>query len=289
MPCHSRSGKEKPPPLKGSNEYHVAMFSSFQLALKYFNYYLTSSNSKGHGIHSPFVFDFITRVLNDEQKYNEYEKVESLREKLWSDKTVVTVNDYGAGSSSIRSKRRTVGSIVKRSVKPRKYGQLLYRIVKYYQPKAIVELGTSLGITTSYLSLAKPDSKVFTLEGAAEIANKAMQNFKTLERTNIKLIEGNFDYTLPAVLYQLPTVDFAFMDGNHRYAATINYFNQLLAKTNNDSILILDDIRWSEEMEQAWKEIKEYPAVRCSIDLFFIGIVLLRHEFKEKQHFTIRF
>jgi predicted O-methyltransferase YrrM len=264
------------------------MYSKFEVAAKYLHYGLTSSNSKGHGIHSPFVFDFITRVLNDEQEYDEYEKVESLRGKLWSDKTAVTVNDDGAGSS-IRSKRRTVGSIVKRAVKPRKYGQLLYRIVKYYQPRAIIELGTSLGITTSYLSLAKPDSNVFTLEGAAEIANKAMQNFRALELTNVKLIEGIFDYTLPAVLYQLPTVDFAFMDGNHRYAATINYFNQLLAKTNNDSILILDDIHWSEEMEQAWKEIKEYPAVRCTIDLFFIGIALLRHEFKEKQHFTIRF
>src|SRR4030095_6146492 len=284
----SRFGKETPHPLKASNAIDFAMHSSFQLALKYLNYYLTSSNGRGHGIHSPFVFDFITRVLNDEQKYNEYDKVESLREKLWTDKTVLTVNDYGAGSSSIASKR-TVGSIVKLAVKPRKYGQLLYRIVKYYQPRAIIELGASLGITTSYLSLAKPDSNVFTLEGAAEIANKAMQNFKALELTNVKLVEGNFDYTLPAVLYQLPTVDFAFMDGNHRYAATINYFSQLLAKTNNDSILILDDIHWSEEMEQAWKEIKEYPAVRCTIDLFFIGIALLRHEFKEKQHFTIRF
>jgi predicted O-methyltransferase YrrM len=215
--------------------------------------------------------------------------VESLRKKLWIDKTILTFNDYGAGSSLNRSKRRTVGSIAKHVVKSRKYCQLLYRIVKHYQPKGIVELGTSLGITTSYLSLAKPDSSVFTLEGATEIANKARQNFRTLDLINVKLIEGNFDYTLPAVLYQLPIVDFAFIDGNHRYNATLNYFNQLLAKTNNDSILILDDIHWSTEMEQAWKEIKEYHAVRCTIDLFFIGIVLLRHEFKEKQHFTIRF
>jgi predicted O-methyltransferase YrrM len=272
------------------------MYSSIQLAFKYLNYYFSASNGKGHGIHSPFVFDFVTNVLNDKQEYTDYEKVENLRQKLLNDRSVLTIEDYGAGSSSSKSNQRTVASITKHAVKPKKYGQCLYRIVKYYQPQTIIELGTSLGITTSYLSLAKPDATIFTLEGATEVANVARQNFQTLELANlpdrqagIKLIEGNFDYTLPAILYQLPTVDFAFIDGNHRHDPTLNYFNQLLAKTNNNSILILDDIHWSAEMERAWNEIKEYPAVRCTIDLFFIGIVLFRQEFKEKQHFTIRF
>jgi predicted O-methyltransferase YrrM len=162
-------------------------------------------------------------------------------------------------------------------------------MVRYFQPQIIIELGTSLGITTSYLSLAKPDSKIFTFEGARKIANVATENFKALEITDIRLIEGNFDYTLPAVLYQLSTIDFAFMDGNHRYDPTLSYFNQLLGKTNNNSIIVLDDIHWSAEMEQAWEAIKEHPAVHCTIDLFFLGIVLFRQEFKEKQHFTIRF
>jgi predicted O-methyltransferase YrrM len=127
------------------------------------------------------------------------------------------------------------------------------------------------------------------LEGSAEIANIAKENFKTLELGNIKLIEGSFDNTLPAVLYQLSTVDFAFIDGNHRREPTENYFHWLLVKSNNDSIFIFDDIHWSEEMEKAWNNIKEHAAVRCSIDLFFIGIILFRQEFKEKQHFRIRY
>jgi predicted O-methyltransferase YrrM len=272
------------------------MYSAFQFSLKYLNYYLIASNGKGHGIHSPFVFDFVTKVLNDQQKYDDYNKVESLRKKLVYNGSVLTIEDYGAGSSSSNSDMRSVSSIVKNAVKSKKYSQLLYRIVRYYQPKTILELGTSLGITTSYLSLAKPDATIFTLEGAIEVANVAKQNFKTLELQNLpdrqaglRLIEGNFDYTLPAVLYQLPSVDFAFIDGNHRRAPTLNYFHQLFGKRNNNTILILDDIHWSAEMEQAWNEIKEYPAVRCTIDLFFMGIVLFRQEFIEKQHFNIRF
>ena len=265
------------------------MYSRFELTFKYLNFYVGASNGKGHGIHSPFVFDFITKVLDDQQKYDDYNKVESLRKKLVNDRTVLTIEDYGAGSSSSNSNMRSVSSIVKSAVKSKKYSQLLYRIVKYYQPNTVVELGTSLGITTSYLSLAKPDATIFTLEGATEIAKVAQTNFKTLERENIRLIEGNFDYTLPAVLYQLPSVDFAFIDGNHRRAPTLSYFHQLFGKRNNNTILILDDIHWSADIEQAWNEIKEYPAVRCTIDLFFMGIVLFRQEFIEKQHFNIRF
>ena len=121
------------------------------------------------------------------------------------------------------------------------------------------------------------------------ISLTARQNFKTLELQNVKLAEGNFDYTLPSVIYHLTSVDLAFIDGNHRREPTENYFHWLLEKANSNSIFIFDDIHWSKGMELAWEHIKEHPSVRCSIDLFFIGIIFFRQEFKEKQHFTIRF
>jgi len=265
------------------------MYSPFQLALKYLNYYLAAANGKGHGIHSPFVFDFITRVLNDRKEYEDYSKVEGLRKRSLKDPTILAIEDHGAGSSSSTSKERSVSSIAKHAVKSKKYAQLLYRIVKYYQPGPIIELGTSLGITTSYLSLARPGGDVFTLEGSTEIAGIARKNFERLGLQNIKLAEGNFDYTLPSILYHLSSIGLVFIDGNHRCEPTENYFHWLLEKANSDSIFIFDDIHWSEEMERAWAHIKEHPAVRCSIDLFFIGVVFFRQEFKEKQHFTIRF
>src|SRR6185436_5195105 len=157
------------------------MYSSFQLAFKYLNYYLSAANRKGHGIHSPFVFDFITRVLNDRTEYEDYNKVEGLRKKSLKDQTILAIEDHGAGSSSSASKERSVSLIAKHAVKSKKYAQLLYRIAKYYRSNSIIELGTSLGITTSYLSLAGPGGNVFTLEGSTEIANVARQNFKTLE------------------------------------------------------------------------------------------------------------
>ncbi len=265
------------------------MYSKSQLALKYLNYYLTASNGKGHGIHSPFVFHFVTKILNDKTNYPEYVKVEELRASLLNDKTVLTIEDFGAGSTITKMNDRTIASIAKNSAKPKKFGQLLFRMVRSYQPRTIVELGTSLGITTSYLSLAKPDAELITMEGAKEVAARARNNFQQAGLQNYSLAEGNFDDTLSAVVNGLSAVDFAFIDGNHRREPTEKYFAALLPKTTNNSILIFDDIHWSREMELAWETIKSHPSVRCSIDLFFIGIVVFRQEFREKQDFVIRF
>ncbi|HEX6169662.1 MAG TPA: class I SAM-dependent methyltransferase, partial [Chitinophagaceae bacterium] len=260
-----------------------------QLAVKYFKHWITASNGKGHGMHSPFVFEFITKVLNDKMNYPEYEKVEALRDQLLNDHTILDVEDFGAGSMMDKKNKRSISSIAKNAAKPKKFGQLLFRMIKYYQPKTILELGTSLGITTSYLSLAKPGGRLITMEGSMEITDTAKQNFKTVGLKNVELIEGNFDDSLSSVVCGLSSVDFAFIDGNHRKEPTERYFKELLAKTNNDSILVFDDIHWSSEMEAAWEKIKKDSAVTCSIDLFFIGIVFFRKEFKEKQHFAIRF
>lgn len=265
------------------------MYSAPHIALKYLKYRLTASNGKGHGTHSPFVFEFITRVLNDRMVYPEYAMVEELRSSLLADRTVLTVEDLGAGSVVTRSSQRTVSSIAKNAAKSKKLGQLLFRMVKQYQPQTLLELGTSLGITSAYLAKANPSAKLISLEGAMTVAAKAKSNMNKLGIANLELVTGNFDDKLAGVLNSLSAVDFAFIDGNHRREPTERYFRQLLPKIHSNTILVFDDIHWSREMEGAWETIKSHRAVRCTIDLFFIGIVLFREEFHEKQHFCIRF
>ena len=265
------------------------MYSPLQLAFKYFRYYLFASNGKGHGTHSPFVFQFIRKILNDKFTYPVYQQVESLRAQLRKDRSMLRVEDMGAGSIHGVSKNRTVASIARHAAKPRKFGQLLFRMVQAWKPRHILELGTSLGITTSYLSQGNPDASLLTLEGALEIANKARENFSQEGLKNIEIITGNFDDTLPTVLKKIGEVDFAFIDGNHRLEPTLRYFHQVLPYTNDQSVLVFDDIHWSSEMEQAWDHIKSHTAVTSSIDLFFIGIIFFRKEFREKQDFVIRF
>lgn len=265
------------------------MYSSFQLAKKYLHYYFTASNGKGHGVHSPFVFDFIEKVLNDKKQYECYIAIEKRRQELLNDATVIEVEDFGAGSSVIKTNSRVVKNIAQSSLKPKKFSQLLYRMVQYYHPKTIVELGTSFGITTAYLASGNSDARISTCEGAKNIAQIAKQSFDKLRLKNIDLTEGDFTTTLPPLLNQLQIIDLAFIDGNHRKVPTLDYFTQLLKVSRASTILIFDDIHWSAEMEAAWEEIKQSPAVTLTIDLFFIGIVTLNNDIKVKQHFVIRF
>ncbi len=265
------------------------MYSSFQLAKKFLQYYSNAKNGKGHGIHSPFIFDFVTHVLNDKKKYECYKKIEPLRQKLLNDNSIIEVEDFGAGSAVVPFKERKVNAIAKSSLKNKKFARLLFRIVRYYKPENILELGTSFGITTCYLACGNRNANVHTLEGSKEIAKIAQRNFESLALKNINLIEGNFDVTFKERLAKLKTVDLAFIDGNHRKEATISYFLSLLKKSSVDSVFIFDDIHWSGEMEEAWMQIKNNNAVKLTIDLFFIGIVFFNPDFIAKQHFAIRF
>lgn len=265
------------------------MYSRLQLAKKYIQYFFTAANSKGHGTHSPFIYKFIRDILNDKKKYPEYETIEQLRKQLLQEKKVIEVQDYGAGSRTLSTKKRRIKDIAGTSLKPRKYAQLLFRMIRHFSPKNIIEIGTSLGITTCYIATASKKSKVITLEGSADIAMIARNNFKSAALTNIKLVEGNFDNTLQNALSLIDSVSLAFIDGNHTKEATLNYFSALKQTSNEQSIFIFDDIHWSKEMELAWDEIKNSSGVTLTIDLFFIGIVFFNKDFKVKQHFTIRF
>jgi predicted O-methyltransferase YrrM len=268
---------------------HGNMYAPLQLAVRFAQYYLTSANSRGHGVHSPFVFDFITNVLRDKRSFYCYTAIEQLRTTLLHDHHTIEVEDFGAGSAVIKTRQRKVSAIAASSLKSKKYGQLLFRIVQYYQPATIIELGTSFGITTAYLASGHPQAKVFTCEGAPAIAAIAQQQFDALGLHQVTLITGDFTHTLPHLLQEHSSVDLAYIDGNHRRQPTLDYFEQLLAHTHDKSILIFDDIHWSREMEEAWAIIQKHPAVTLSIDLFFIGLVFVSRDFREKQVFTIRF
>lgn len=262
-------------------------YTPIQLASRYISYRLKAGNSRGHGMHSPFVYAFIRELLQDRKQYPEYAKLEAFRSQLRSNRETIDVLDLGAGSGNGGGRQRTVASIARNAAKSRKFAQLLFRMARHYRPQTMLELGTSLGISSAYLQLGNPAARLLTLEGAPAIADMARKNFRELGLERIEQITGNFGDTLPGALQQLGKVDLAFIDGNHRYQPTLHYFNSILPYTHNESILVFDDIHWSREMEQAWSEIKANPLTRCSIDLFTIGIVFLRREFYQPQHFSI--
>jgi predicted O-methyltransferase YrrM len=243
---------------------------------------------KLHGVHSPFVFNLYHHAIQHNGKFYAYRRVEALREKLLNENKALEVTDFGAGSKKVNYRTRKISDIAHTSAKPTKYGQLIFRLVNYFQPKYVFELGTSLGITTSYLAEAARKAEIFTFEGCPNIAKEARKNFDYLQLHNITQVIGNIDDTLQAQLQQLPQLDFAFFDGNHRYEPTMRYFTQCLTKAHEGSVFVIDDIYWSAEMKRAWKDIKNHPRVGQTIDLYFVGIVFFRTA-QPKEHFTLAY
>jgi predicted O-methyltransferase YrrM len=265
------------------------MHSNAQLAFKFIKYFFTASNGKGHGIHSPFVYDFVTKVLNKKNTPENIAAIEARRKSLEANAAVIEVLDRVAVSRQSEFKKRSIREIAKSALKQKKISQLLYRMGVYFNPANILEMGTSFGITSSYLAMSMPHQTLVTMEGAPAIAQEAHATFDLLRLKNIEIVEGDFTTSLPVYLNSISNLGMVYIDGNHRYAPTMEYFKLLLSKVNEQSILIFDDIYWSSEMELAWDEIKKHEAVTLTIDLFYIGIVFFRKESKQKQHFTIRY
>jgi predicted O-methyltransferase YrrM len=235
------------------------------------------------------VYNLLDNIILDETPFYAYQQINKIRTDLKKDSRKLEITDLGAGSIVTGiNKTKAVSDIATAAVKNKKYGELLFRLVNHFKPKLILELGTSLGISTLYFALPDSASKVITIEGCASTANIASETFKKSGAKNINAITGSFEQKLPEILSEIKKLDLVFFDGNHQYQPTIEYFKKCLTKTHTDSVFIFDDIHWSEEMEMAWEEIKKHPEVTISIDLFFFGIVFFRKE-QPKQHFIIRY
>jgi predicted O-methyltransferase YrrM len=251
-------------------------------------YFFIAHHRKGRGVHSPFAHDFIKTVLQDKTGYNAYSIAEGYRKSLLADKSRIAVTDFGAGSGFEHEPTRSVAGIARRAAVNRKYGRLLYRVAQRYKPELIVELGTSLGISTHYLALGNPGAKVLTIEADPVLAGLAYKGLSNDGITNVKMINETFEKVLPGWLPEAPGKTLVFIDGNHSRSATLKYAEFFLSKLQVGSLIVLDDINWSEGMRQAWREIRENINITLTVDLYRMGIVFLKRDFF-KENYTIRF
>lgn len=257
------------------------------LIKQYFIYLLKRKSA--HGVHSPFVFEFVHEVLQDDRHYYAFDEIEKLRLVMYANEKLLEIEDFGAGSHKQNNTKRKVKDIAKTAGRNAKYGALLFRIVQKYRPMSVVELGTSMGLGTAYLAMANKDAVVTTIEGSKEIAAQAGRHFAQWGLQNVKQYIGNFDEVLSGILKEMKKVDILFVDGNHRKEPTIRYFEMAKPFLQESSVVIFDDIHWSPEMHAAWQIIKRDSRVTLSIDLFYFGIVFFKKEFKEKQDFVLKY
>lgn len=257
-----------------------------KLFFRYLIYLIRSTNA--HGVHSPFVFDLVTNVIYSKKHFYSFNKINRIRKELNENETTISIRDFGAGSLYSNSSIKKINQIAQQSAKSEKQGELLFRLVNKFAPQTILELGTSLGVSGMYLASACSKSQMITIEASVEIAQIAKKIFEEMHLDNVTLLQGTFENKLTEAIQKLKILHFVFFDGNHRKKPTLAYFNECLNQSVNESVFVFDDIHWSKEMEEAWKEIKNHPKVTLTVDLFFMGIIFFKME-QVKEHFIIRY
>jgi len=269
----------------------MAKSGNFHRIWAFLRHSLTSWNTTGEGIHSPYLFELVRFVLRDRNAYYCFEDIERRRELLLACEDALDVVDYGSqGSPEGRHVQRRVCDIAANHLESASVGQMLFRLVNWIgmhekRPLEVLELGTSLGITTAYLASADSRNRIVTLEGSAEVLKVAQGVWRALRLENITWREGNIDNTLYECARE--KLDVAYIDANHTYDATLRYAGYLLPRLTEKGILVLDDIHYSEEMENAWEALKNDPRVTTSMDLYHVGLLFVDPHYL-KRHYKIR-
>lgn len=268
--------------------HFAPIFMLFQIK-SYLQFLWHSKNE--HAVHSPFVFSLLTKCLYDKKSKPEYAVLRKYRNSLLANNNTIEVTDFGAGSKVFKSNTRSITKIAKMAGISPKRAELLFRITHYFHPDSILEIGTSLGLATSALSLGSKSigskAKITTLEGCPNTMAIAKSQLQLFHFDNVHPIVTEFSSFLDDTQLQTLNFQLIYFDGNHSKKATLDYFELLLPTITNETVWIFDDIHWSQEMEEAWHIIKKHPKVTVTIDTFQWGFVFFRRE-QPKEHFIIR-
>jgi predicted O-methyltransferase YrrM len=242
----------------------------FKQALRYMVHQAAETRST-----DPFLKKFRQEVLRDDMYNPDYMRFESVRRSMLQNHSLVHQHDPGAGSR-VKKSQRTVAEFTRlASVRPR-YGRMLYRLARFVNPPAIVELGTAVGLGTLYLSGGCPWARVITVEGNPTLAGLASENFRSAGAEQITVIRDNFDDVLPGLTGQIPDGSLVYIDGNHTGEALQRYFS-FFAEHVNMPVIVLDDINWSESMHRAWVSLRRNTLRGLWVDLFQMGIYMEKY------------
>ena len=241
-------------------------------------------------IHSPFLYALVNEVVRQDMPVEGGDRIELIRKECLQSKVIIRKTDYGTNGRSLQGATYdiTIKKIASASLTQPKMARRLSRLARYIKAERILEIGTSLGITTAYLAMQNPAARIITLEGCPSLSRVARGNFSRLGLGNIELVEGRFEDTLDPALKSLGSADLVYIDGNHRKEAFLEYFNCCMNYNHNNTVIVCDDIHASKGMEEAWGQVIQRQEVKVSLDFFYNGWVFFRKE-SSREHFRLRY
>ena len=227
-------------------------------------------------VQSPFLFDlarhleagskYVDERVVESEKHAEkfFEEIEKLRSELKRSDETIEVEDHGAGSRVFIGSSRKISKIAKHVLQGDRVARSLWKVLKFWGIRIddkesknlkVLEMGTSLGITTAYLCSA--GCNVETWEGCRNTAHFAQNNWKKLglfDKIDSKV--GKFDELLNK---SNDKWDMVFLDGHHDGDATLRYVEKLKSKLSESGCVLVDDVVWSKGMKRAWRELLDDP------------------------------
>ncbi|MFM9008066.1 MAG: O-methyltransferase [Bacteroidota bacterium] len=254
------------------------------LVIRFLAYWIRSRNR--HGIQAPFLYLLNDSVWRSDPVEPCHKPIEAYRKEMLRSTASIQIRDFGAGFSGIRHIERTVSFIARNSSKPPRYARMLYRLVKALPAPSVLELGTSIGISSLYMAVA--GARVITVEGCPQTSALAQSGFSRFPELNIVPINAEFDQAIGALLKKPEQFDLLFVDGHHQLEPTLNYINRCLPMLSDRAVVVVDDINWSDEMREAWSFLCKDPRFTLTVDVFMLGI-LFRDADLSKENIEIRY
>lgn len=236
---------------------------------------------RGFGVHSPFVFDLITKVIEEECPYYRFNEIELLRKQLLGKEEQITYPDR---RSKGKLKSRTIGAVVKREAIRPKQGALLFRLANYFKSKNILQVGTTTGISTLYLTSYASGLRCVALENIPAFSTIIQQAFAKLARNPIDLRIGDYTDIFPKALEEMGNIDFLFFNTPYESDSNRQWIRESLRYVHDHSVLVIEGINSNVCMRTFWEEIKASPKVSVTLDLFSLGIVLFDKRLHKKNY-----
>jgi predicted O-methyltransferase YrrM len=135
------------------------------------------------------------------------------------------------------------------------------------------------------MQLGCKTTKITTIEACKNTREQALKNFESIAPHNITSLHSTFDQYLENS--NKTVFDLIFVDGHHDGQALLNYMESLREYSDNETIFILDDIRWSDSMLNAWNTLISSDDFHITYDLFRFGVLIRKTEL-EKEMVAIR-
>lgn len=236
---------------------------------------------KGYGVHSPFVYNLITKVIEEKHPFYSFKEIELLRKQLRFDDRYITYPDRHHKG---HLKKRKIGDIVEREAITSKRGALLFRLVNYFKSENILQLGPSIGLSTLYLTSYASGLKCIALENIPAFATIAQQLFDKAARNPVDLRVGDYKELLPSALSDMNKIDFVFFNTLYEQSGNTYLFNECLKYIHNESVFVFDGIKANNKMRTFWKEICKNPEVTVTIDLYSLGIVFFNKKLHKRDY-----